>query len=77
MKKQPLSTRVIIDLVVAEFNTKNAIVIAERIEQLFSREVSIDFIEFYLKAHNDENLEDQDRKHEYYHKLGTVGINDI
>lgn len=51
-----ITTTILISVVSNLFETNNAIVIAEIIEQKFQREVNIDFIAYYLEKErkNDE-----------------------
>lgn len=55
-----LSTNMLIDLLQLQLNSNNSIEIAEGIEQYFDKEVSIDYIEFYLEQNGSINREQRD-----------------
>lgn len=55
-----LSTNMLIDLLKLQLNSNNSIEIAEGIEQYFDKEVSIDYIEFYLEQNGSINREQRD-----------------
>lgn len=48
MSRNAITTPILISIISNEYNTTNSIVIAELIEQLFMREVHIDFIDYVL-----------------------------
>ena len=44
-----ITTDILIDIVVYGLNEYNPIIIAENIEQYYSREVNIDYVQFYIE----------------------------